>query len=561
MISLVKRNDQQGETLRIFRLDVSACQAWLNQAFQTKFLTWEWRESWKPLASETEVGRSEQEYLYYQHLERISPETGYHTITLENQDSLVILPIYGTPQRRILVGIVPWGSAEYLPDIIRLLIRQKHQARLLNEQHNLLEHYAKESTRNFLELGWFGKLIENAAFTENEGELTDAAHQALKNLQEFIQADSLAVVLCNPSASSDSEIIKRIINLGEIPMDEAGATRLLRMGGPNYFCESYLNNTIDTYPEYEESGIRSLMIAPALCNHRCFGWLIALKSDRRGVPARRMETPENGSHAMFSTRATILLEATASILATHMNNLRLLNEQQTLLIGTVRSLVNTLDAKDRYASGHSDRVAQIGKCIARELGLAEPDCQKIYLAGLLHDIGKIGVRDEVLVKPGKLTPEEYDEIKQHPTFGYEILKHLHQLQHVLPGVMHHHETWDGRGYPHQLKGEEIPMAARILAVSDAYDAMISDRPYRAGMPPQQAEAILVQGSGRQWDPNVVAAFFRVLPRIHQIISVKDKLSDLPVTHSEYAFEDDLVEVEDQMLSAILITTTQNDSSK
>jgi HD-GYP domain-containing protein (c-di-GMP phosphodiesterase class II) len=127
----------------------------------------------------------------------------------------------------------------------------------------------------------------------------------------------------------------------------------------------------------------------------------------------------------------------------------------------------------------------------------------IRMAGILHDIGKIGVDDSVLRKPGKLTNEEFEQIKQHPVLGYEILKGIRRFRGILPGVRNHHESWDGSGYPDQMVGEEIPRDAQILAVADAFDAMTSDRPYRAGMSIERVINIFRDGRGKQWAPDVV----------------------------------------------------------
>jgi HD-GYP domain-containing protein (c-di-GMP phosphodiesterase class II) len=148
--------------------------------------------------------------------------------------------------------------------------------------------------------------------------------------------------------------------------------------------------------------------------------------------------------------------------------------------------------------------------LATELGQPEDACDRLYLSGLLHDVGKIGVSDAILNKPGRLTEEEFDEIKKHPDKGWSILQELHQLAYVLPGVLFHHERYDGRGYPDGLARDEIPLDGRILAVADAYDAMTSDRSYRKGMPQEKAEQILREGAGEQWDPDVIDAMFRAM---------------------------------------------------
>jgi HD-GYP domain-containing protein (c-di-GMP phosphodiesterase class II) len=180
------------------------------------------------------------------------------------------------------------------------------------------------------------------------------------------------------------------------------------------------------------------------------------------------------------------------------------------MTGIVRAIINAIDAKDQYTCGHSDRVAAYAKCIAERLGEDPEECERIYMAGLLHDVGKIGVPDSILGKPGKLTDEEYAVVKKHPEIGYSILKHLKQLDYVLPGVLHHHEAIDGSGYPAGLIGDSIPFAGRLLAVADAYDAMTSDRPYRRGMPTERAESILQSEAGTTWDARIVAALMECL---------------------------------------------------
>jgi HD-GYP domain-containing protein (c-di-GMP phosphodiesterase class II) len=139
------------------------------------------------------------------------------------------------------------------------------------------------------------------------------------------------------------------------------------------------------------------------------------------------------------------------------------------------------------------------------------------MAGLLHDIGKIGIDDQILRKPGSLTPEEFEHIKQHPLLGYRILADIRQMSDTLPVVLHHHEQWDGKGYPCGLASLDIPLLARIAAVADAYDAMTSDRPYRKGMPVEKVEEIFRRGAGQQWDPEVIEAYFRCRDDILAIV--------------------------------------------
>jgi len=173
-------------------------------------------------------------------------------------------------------------------------------------------------------------------------------------------------------------------------------------------------------------------------------------------------------------------------------------------------------ARDPYTWGHSERVARMAVRLAHEMGLSESDISDLYLGGLLHDIGKIGVRDDVLRKPGPLTEEERAMIEKHTVIGDAILSHVGQLTHLRPIVRNHHERWDGRGYPDRLRGEHIPLAARILAVADGCDAMLSDRPYRKGMAPERIDQIVREGAGSHWDPDVVAMFFACRDDIYSV---------------------------------------------
>lgn len=179
-------------------------------------------------------------------------------------------------------------------------------------------------------------------------------------------------------------------------------------------------------------------------------------------------------------------------------------------LSLTESLVNALDARDPYSAGHSVAVAVYARDIAVEVGLEPYRVQRMYLAGLLHDVGKIAVPDAVLRKPAALTDAEFAEIEKHPVVGEQILAPAAHFTDILPAVRHHHERIDGKGYPDGLADDQIPLDARIIAVADAYNAMTSDRPYRDAMVPAIACRILVQNQGIQHDPFIVAAFERVL---------------------------------------------------
>ena len=184
------------------------------------------------------------------------------------------------------------------------------------------------------------------------------------------------------------------------------------------------------------------------------------------------------------------------------------------LMEMVTSLAGAIDAKDPYTKGHSTSVSRYAEALARAVNLPEHEVERIKIGALLHDVGKIGIPENVLKKPGKLTDEEWEIMKQHPTIGAEkVLAPNEALRDLIPIVKYHHERLDGKGYPEQLKGNEIPLAARIVSVADAYHALVSDRPYRKGMPIEKACAILKEGAGIQWDADLVRQFISIAPSL------------------------------------------------
>ena len=166
----------------------------------------------------------------------------------------------------------------------------------------------------------------------------------------------------------------------------------------------------------------------------------------------------------------------------------------------MQSLANTIDAKDKYTNGHSQRVAEYSREIAKRAGKSEQEQEDIYYMGLLHDIGKIGIPDDIINKSGGLTDEEFDIIQNHPVIGAEILKDIHEIPGIDTGARWHHEKYDGSGYPDHLKGEEIPEIARLIGVADTYDAMASKRSYRDVMPQEKVYEEIKKGIGTQFDP-------------------------------------------------------------
>ncbi len=201
-----------------------------------------------------------------------------------------------------------------------------------------------------------------------------------------------------------------------------------------------------------------------------------------------------------------------------MNEIKRINEElsetyeklERAYLDSIQTLRYTVEAKDPYTRGHSDRVSAFAVVLGKYLGLSEADLRTLEVGGLFHDIGKIGIPDSILLKQAKLTDDEYSEIKNHPSIGAHILCNAAIFQDIIPIVKHHHERYDGRGYPSQLKGEEIPYLARITAVVDTFDAMTSKRTYRNAIPLEDVKAEIERCSGTQFDPEIAKVFLDIL---------------------------------------------------
>ncbi len=201
---------------------------------------------------------------------------------------------------------------------------------------------------------------------------------------------------------------------------------------------------------------------------------------------------------------------------------------RTAYVQTIRTLSEAVDAKDSYTRGHSERVGVYASKIAREMSFPKDVIERVYIAGLLHDVGKIGVRDAVITKPARLTPEEYDEIKEHPEIGYRILEPVEFLRDVAPCVRHHHEWYDGssRGYPDRLSGDQIPLPSRIILVADTVEAMTSDRPYRKALGLEAVVSEIYKFTGSQFDPKVTGPFLRLIEREGESFIQRDQKFDI-----------------------------------
>ena len=404
-----------------------------------------------------------------------------------------------------LLGVDPQKLAGWLnrqtiwsPDaLLRLahvtqgaIASDKRAARLQREVDKLSDNLAS----TYEEICLLHGVTQNLRISSDEEQICSLV---VNWLLDCLPAQSAAIQLLPVVQEGESTYRSRtktvLIRSGECPLNNDQFTQLVEhlqlraTAGP-----VVVNHHVTGESDWPLPQVRQAILVPMTEGQRVFGWLTAIN---------HIEGAE------FGTVEASLLSSVGAMLGIHSGNRDLYRQQSEFLASVVRALTSAIDAKDPYTCGHSDRVARISVRLAKELGCDSEVLHTLYMAGLLHDIGKIGINDAVLCKPGKLTDEEFEHIKQHPELGYRILADIQQLASVLPAVLHHHEQWDGGGYPFRLAGEQIPLIARIVAVADAYDAMTSDRPYRKGMPVEKVDGIFRSGAGRQWDGRVIEAYF------------------------------------------------------
>jgi len=404
-------------------------------------------------------------------------------------------------------------SADTLQRLGNLVLESRHASvrlkKLERESHDL----SLNLSQTYEEISLLFQLTQNLKLSKSD---EDLGRMALEGIAEVVPASGLVLQLLPVSttektANHANRSQPVLLCHGDCALDNAEFSKLITYLAPNLRNPAVVANPpLTTDPAWPCPQVREIIVVALAEGANVFGWLAAINHVR-------------GEE--FGTVEASLLSSVAAILGIHRGNIELYRQQSELFEGIVRALTSAIDAKDPYTRGHSNRVARVAVRLAEELGCDAKMVNMLYLAGLLHDIGKIGVDDQVLRKAGKLSDEEYKHIKQHVNIGHRILHDLSKLEEVLPVVLHHHESWDGRGYPERLASEHIPLAARIVAVADAFDAMSSDRPYRKGMPEEKVDSILREGAGRQWDPAVIDAYFRARDDIRRIACEGEQAAD------------------------------------
>ncbi len=404
---------------------------------------------------------------------------------------------------RIWLAKQPFWPADALMRTAQLATEKLTSDQRTNRLRGEVAALSHNISTTYEEISLLYRLTQNLSLAIDDEKLSRIA---LDWLNVTLPIEGIAALLLPPpNLSSTNREARReplLLSEGDWSLSLGDVNDLLSaVGASGARRPVVINQLVTTSESWRFPAVRQLIVVSLCEGSRCFGYLIAVN--------------HNAGKELGTIEAN-LMASVASILGIHCGNSDLYRRRAELLTGIVRALTSAIDAKDPYTCGHSDRVARVAERIAKHLGLDQRTLHTIYLSGLVHDIGKIGINDEVLRKPGPLTPDEFEHIKTHPALGYKILVDLNELDEVLPVVLHHHENWDGKGYPDGLAGEESPLLARIVAVADAFDAMGSDRPYREGMPDGKVDAILRAGAGAQWDPHVIEAFFAVREDIREI---------------------------------------------
>jgi len=382
----------------------------------------------------------------------------------------------------------------------------------------------KEGTRQIAGSN-FNHRVEIASRDEFE-KLGEAFNQmALQLKNQFSEMETSALITRSVLSSLETQIILDAVSCG---MTECFSCQAVSIGLVNgkqpdriefYFADGQAENRVSqtdcellsteikqlnnnsefliiehkpTQPEYlsavASDGIEVYLVLP-----------IYLDFNLSAIIAMAYRNPAALNHDRLRARQM------ADQVAVALSNSKLMEKLDQLNWGTLRALARTVDAKSSWTAGHSGRVSRIALEVADTLNLDPKERENLHRAGLLHDIGKLGVPAAILDKPGKLSHQEYETMKAHPQTGVRILEPIKEYEVLIPMILHHHERFDGNGYPHGLSGNSINFGARILAVADSYDALISDRPYRDGMPLERVMGIMQEESGRQFDPVVVEA--------------------------------------------------------
>ena len=381
------------------------------------------------------------------------------------------------------------------------------KSRQENKQLNAeVDSLAAQVMSDFEELSLIRSLASSMELPSSGNQWTEFVLGSLTPLAEGVGAASIAGVFTD----KDEKRTLDPIWSGEALLTKEQLDQLIDSYNDESCTQPVVRNHVIQSNQFPGVELDEFVLVQCRTAGRLHGWVLACNR------TNQIENDVPWAQLGFTTVQAGLMETATNQLAAQLHNMRLLKQKEDLFTEVVRALVNAVEARDPYTCGHSERVASFARCLAICSGQSQKAVDRIYLTGLLHDVGKIAIPDGVLQKPGKLDDDERKVIETHTDAGWRILHELDALQEILPGVLYHHEHFNGKGYPDGLVGENIPIDGRILAVCDAFDAMTSDRPYRKGMSIGKASAILKDGSGSFWDPKLIDAFLTNIDKMEHI---------------------------------------------
>lgn len=450
-------------------------------------------------------------------LEEVSLKRGYRRQVLTRGETTLLRTLEGVPpgwviprsgKRRVSLLVVPLRvsgrivgllellrlspSSPFDPDDAELITTMGHQLGMAMENGRLYSEAAKRVEQS-------STLMELSAILNSTLQISEVLRLAVEAATRLMECEVGSLLLLNEECD---ELVFEVA-LGELG-SEVKKVRLKVGEGIAGWVAKTGRATIVTDVRHDPRfsrrvdfrthfTTRNMICVPVKSRERIIGVLQALN--------RHADRP-------FNVEDQRLFESLARQVGIAIENARLYEEVKETFFSTAATLAEAIEKRDPYTGGHVRRVVEISLALGDEIGVGPEEKEILHLAAILHDVGKIGIRDGVLLKHGPLTPEELAHIRKHPQLGAEILAPIKQLEAVIPAVRHHQERCDGRGYPEGLKGDEIPLASRIIAVADTFDAMTTDRPYRPRINDEAAAKEIQQCAGSQFDPSVVEAFMR-----------------------------------------------------
>ncbi len=443
----------------------------------------------------------------------------HHIVTANGNIVFAIVCMDGRRMIQIIYGIITntttseevrsEHSNEKSVEKVKAIKWSYDDLRAIADRDKEIESFGSQLSETYEEINLLYRIVQNMTVAMDPIRFVE---QLCIELRGVINLRWVGIFLKN-SAFSGAPSEGLVVDDGETLLGTAeNKSLVIRLGLQHGSTEALVIDTSeDAWSQYRGLG-NNIVVHPLISQNKVIGTILA--SDKLS----------NDSQFLWADLK--MIDASASHLRIFLENALLYDDKQAMFLGTLEALTASIDAKDPYTCGHSLRVAYLAKELAKMHALDDEIVERVHIAGLVHDVGKIGVPESILCKPGKLTSEEFDAIKLHPSIGVKILADIPNFDDILPGVMHHHERIDGMGYPHGLKGQNIPLFGRLLAVVDSFDAMSSTRQYRTALSRKKVLEEMKKCAGTQFDHNLVTSFLRIdLAEYDRLVAIHKASSD------------------------------------